>query len=281
MFFNKSKLNLNSFLYQFIIVENKIEDLKQKYSESDVNSLISSIPKLQKSPTLLSYILKIKGSEPIEDVIPTLKLFFSRGNQLKINDLTKYKSISDLRAALDSELKKKNEIKSVKSSESTKIYEDSEILVIFPHTTESSCLYGKGTTWCTAATESGNMFLSYSAGNNNTFLYYIIQKQENPLKNPNAKLSVRIQDGEIQYGENGGLSVNSRNEGINKKDLKRILGDRFSNIMHLIQIHYEGVKEKHPAKTEIQGYTQNLVLLKQKLSSFKQEEWRVNFLETS
>lgn len=48
-------------------------------------------------------------------------------------------------------------------AESKVIHVGSEVMVVQPLTEFASCYYGKSTRWCTAATQSGNMFNSYNS----------------------------------------------------------------------------------------------------------------------
>lgn len=57
-----------------------------------------------------------------------------------------------------------------------KVYEDSQWLIVIPHTVEAAQLYGKHTKWCTAAEESDNMFDAY---NSEGPLYINIDKVNN------------------------------------------------------------------------------------------------------
>jgi ankyrin repeat protein len=67
----------------------------------------------------------------------------------------------------------KEEGKSKAQKEGITVYESETIRVIQPTTTASACYYGRGTRWCTAATEGENMFEKY---NKHGRLYIIIPK---------------------------------------------------------------------------------------------------------
>ncbi|WP_158648463.1 hypothetical protein [Candidatus Symbiothrix dinenymphae] len=54
------------------------------------------------------------------------------------------------------------------------MYEDDTFVVVHPLTEAASCLYGRGTRWCTAATESCNLFNHYNSQGN---LCIIINKK--------------------------------------------------------------------------------------------------------
>ena len=89
-------------------------------------------------------------------------------------DINLFKSVPELYNFLQSfsPTKSRNEIK----QDAEKVYEDEQWLIVIPHTKEAACLYGKNTEWCTASTESDNMFDFY---NNKGLLYINIDKTNN------------------------------------------------------------------------------------------------------
>ena len=72
------------------------------------------------------------------------------------------------------QLSKSEEEKLIKNKEAEKVYEDDKWTVVIPNTERASCLYGKGTQWCTAADIADNKFDYY---NNQGPLYILINKQ--------------------------------------------------------------------------------------------------------
>lgn len=68
----------------------------------------------------------------------------------------------------DSEIKKGTEI----------LYEDDNVLIISPKNVASSCKYGSGTKWCTAATKSRNRFTEYTRSGQG-LIYFIFKNSKN------------------------------------------------------------------------------------------------------
>lgn len=60
-------------------------------------------------------------------------------------------------------------------SETAVLIDSPELLVVSPKTERASCFWGKGTQWCTAATESRNAFKQYTDGNGDG-LFIIIDR---------------------------------------------------------------------------------------------------------
>lgn len=107
-----------------------------------------------------------------------LRCFINYYNVIKDKDINKIKSLQELYEIVqpylggDIATSKSDEVRKIKEG-AEKVYEDSEWLIIIPHTQEASCYYGKGTQWCTAAERSNNMFDHY---NNQGPLYININK---------------------------------------------------------------------------------------------------------
>jgi hypothetical protein len=72
---------------------------------------------------------------------------------------------------------KKTVKKNIKTNDSVKIAEFPSWTVIVPLSKEASCQYGKGTKWCTAATQD-NHFDAYFYQDDNV-LFYVISKKDN------------------------------------------------------------------------------------------------------
>lgn len=117
---------------------------------------------------------KWKPGDSVE-TIDFLGLFDKRKNQLpqEYRDINRYKSVYELGNIVSGHtVKNRSEVK----QDVEKVYEDDKWLVVIPHTKEAACYYGKNTEWCTAATESDNMFDYY---NNKGLLYINIDKVNN------------------------------------------------------------------------------------------------------
>jgi len=121
---------------------------------------------------------------PAQDVRDRLEQFkqLSQRNILKPeeNDLTKWikrgwASFDSFIASAESRTSKRDD-KSAAKKESIRVAENDDWLVVIPLSKEASCFYGKGTEWCTAATQSQNYFDTYFYNNNITLLYFINKK---------------------------------------------------------------------------------------------------------
>jgi len=136
------------------------------YLEGKAEDLVTKFPELQpaydagiKNPQYLQWIQKRRGGEPVEDIIGVVQSFDAAKQRLKAKkmspDIYAYKTPATLRQALeDLGGSKGQERRRLKDEETTYLGEFGNWIVVMPHTRESSCQLGKGTTWCTAATQS-------------------------------------------------------------------------------------------------------------------------------
>lgn len=81
--------------------------------------------------------------------------------------------IDSYKDQLESRRLKLEETAEIKSN-TEKVFESDELYILHPKTEAASCYYGKGTKWCTAATQGENMFEQY---NRSSPLYIIIPKK--------------------------------------------------------------------------------------------------------
>jgi hypothetical protein len=243
------------------------------------------------NPKYFDWLSKIllKTSEPIEDIIPLLISFEKNKEKMKTlqlqTDINQYKTIKDLNNALETLSVSRKDIKNLtnlsnRPIEQDIIYQDKEWIIAMPTTTKNSCELGKDTVWCTARTQSQNLFLSYVARkNDDIILFYIINKLKNTEEDPNAKISVGFINGEpIFPNEHGGLTVNANNDGISEQEFHNIVGSNADKFMNIMKEKANQIKNKHPAKEEMENLVKNPQLLKNKIKTFKNEDEKEQFL---
>jgi len=257
---------------RLILLEGKVEDLVKKYPKLQNlynQGLLNNI-----KPAYVEWIAK--QNEPPEDVIGLIPAFEKNIQRLSVKDINRYTS-EQLTLALE-QLSTKKAPEQIQSEDSTILGQFGPWLVVMPHTTESSCHWGSGTTWCTARTTSQNLFLSYVARKNQDIvLYYIMNSQTN---DNNSKISIGFVNGEpLLSGESGGVTVDAANKGLNESDLKNILGEHYDQIMNTLVNHSNSIGGKHPAKKEMEILAKNPVKLKKHLSKFKDEQALQDFMQ--
>jgi hypothetical protein len=177
--------------------EGRKEDLKKKYSDKyDQEDLdfILSISDLQDfnhkyTDWVLKHLLEYADViEVAEIAVRLVKDFDKYQKNLEKKDINQYLSIEELEKVLES-FKGKEKEKELES-QTEKIYEDENFLVLVPKTIEASCKYGAGTKWCTTVRDADH-FQRYTRGKQG--LYYIIRKKGKQTE-PHYKVAVHFND---------------------------------------------------------------------------------------
>lgn len=109
--------------------------------------------------------LKVGDIPELRDSLASFNRF---KDKFEKKDINQYHSVPELYNAImlfkqktGQTVSKSDEIRREKQEGAEKVYEDDKWLVVLLRTKEASCLYGKGTKWCTAATNGNNMFSFY------------------------------------------------------------------------------------------------------------------------
>jgi hypothetical protein len=156
-----------------LIQEGRVDDFKSKYGQKfgeKTNEIISNVPH-----KFLDWVGKnldnINIEENLQKAIQGLKKFEKISSNLPITDLYQYKSLGQLLSALSEyEQKIRRQVKPVNGG--NVVYDDGRYFIVNPLTLDSSCYYGKGTKWCTAAANNSQ----FSRYNDDGKLFYILDR---------------------------------------------------------------------------------------------------------
>jgi hypothetical protein len=123
-----------------------------------------------------------------------LTRFEKISSNLPKTDINQYDSFSELSNAISEyDTKQRRKVKKVQGG--NVVYEDGRFFIVNPLTYDSSCYYGKGTKWCTAASTDA----SFHKYNDEGKLFYVIDTQL-PTSNPYYKVAILKKfDGETSY----------------------------------------------------------------------------------
>lgn len=216
-----------------LLKEGKVEDLITRnpdYSEQ-IKQMADADP--SGNQKYLTWELRqLKLGEPVQEIIETVGNFHGVANRMEEKDINRYPSLNDLRMAIENLGMSKTAQKQVIKGGADKIYEDDRFFILQPRTQEASCQYGAGTTWCIAASRSGNYFNDYT-GNYNWHFYFLISK--NPTAEERAKglekiaIPFAVATGDIDTRElkNSKQDQNMRSVA----DLKKFMGASFEPAM--------------------------------------------------
>lgn len=157
--------------------------------------------------------LYLAGGFKLEDLYKAtkyLKTFDKYKSKLSIKDINQVKTLPALFSLvephIDSEEPASNrEAEKNIKKDAEKFYEDDDWTVIIPKSEEAACYYGKGTQWCTAATEGGNAFDSY---NNDGYLFIFISKTKKDDQGRQVKYQLHIQSSQFMDVHDNPVSPN-------------------------------------------------------------------------
>jgi hypothetical protein len=170
-----------------IILENRIDDFKSaysmKYTPEQLKKIIDLVPQ-----KFLMWVGKnydsVNFNENFSLLQNALNTFVRIGSNLPQTDLNEYKNIGQLVDAIkDYESKARRDVNKVEGG--NVVYEDPRFFIVNPLTHQSSCYYGKGTKWCTAA-DTDHQFTQY---NQDGKLFYILDKTK-PTNDPYYKIAI-------------------------------------------------------------------------------------------
>jgi hypothetical protein len=205
-----------------IILENRVDNFKntysRKYTPEQLKKIIDSIP--QKYLMWVGKIFdSINFNTNFNDLVNTLREFDTISSNLPLTDINSYNNLEQLgKALVDYANRPRREVKKVEGG--NVVYEDPRFFVVNPLTHQSSCYYGKGTKWCTAA-DTDHQFNQY---NKDGKLFYILDKTK-PTDDPYYKIAIYQKfDGEKNV-------YDAKDDKIN--DFEEIFGKEIYNKLNL------------------------------------------------
>ena len=166
----------------------RIKDLKTQNPtyKIDVIDVLSSMDPT-KSNKYLPFMIKCTAdwvewinnelkNETFKEMFEVIKDFedLSQRNLLENKDIYSYESNQDIIEAVKN-AKEKITRSEVKKKETEVLFEDNRWLVVYPLSTRSSNLYGKGTKWCVSS-EDNNYGKYYKQYTENGSLVFVIDK---------------------------------------------------------------------------------------------------------
>jgi hypothetical protein len=173
-------------------LEGRKEDFAKKFSnkftEEQLRAIIDKSDVLPGQHKYLNFLGKVVNprnfNSDLNIVVKLLEKFSTISQNLNLKDINQYDKISTLKKELDDyDNRIRREIKTVDDADV--VYEDNEMTVVSPKTHKSSCYFGSGTKWCTAASDSGH----YDRYNQDGKLFYFVSKTK-PTSDPTYKVAL-------------------------------------------------------------------------------------------
>jgi DNA repair exonuclease SbcCD ATPase subunit len=173
------------------ILESRVDDFKVKYGRKFNQETLDKITNMV-SPKFLDWVGKVLDMAVLNDnfgeymskIGPSLDAFEKVSSNLPKTDINQYQSLDELLKALnDYQNKPRREYKKIEGG--NVVFENDRFLIVNPLTHQTSCYYGKGTKWCTAADSDHHFNLHNSDGK----LFYILDKAL-PTSDVNYKVAL-------------------------------------------------------------------------------------------
>jgi len=253
-----------------LLKEGKVEDFKEKYgrkfSTDHLNKITSSVPK-----KYLEWVGKViddvNFDENIQKLVDGINKFEKHSTNLPLTDINQYKSLDQLLKGIsDYENKPRRDFKQVKGG--IVVYDDGRYFVVNPSDHETSCYYGKGTKWCTAADSD----IHFKQFNEDGKLFYILDRSK-PTNDPTYKVAL------LKKFDGNETFYDAKDETFNVSNAKILFGtDVYDKIMgsvndYLKQEFSEQLKiygDKELAKKEkerIEKLRQRRILLEKEVAA--------------
>ena len=181
-------------LMAILLKEGRRQDLEKKYAEKfsddELSAILSNSVLQDTNYKYADFVLKNLTKNPsfddIDVAIDLINDFHRFQPNLEKKDINQYGSFEELDLVL-SEPRSKDEEKKMES-ETEKIYEDNDFIVIRPLSLPASCKYGAGTKWCVTQ-KNADHFKRYTSGDQK--LYFILRKK-GKLGQPFYKVAVHF-----------------------------------------------------------------------------------------
>lgn len=156
--------------------DNFLKKYKTKFLPEDIKKIYLLSRDLSSNHKYLDFLGRIIPTENVDENLKLSKTiiekFIKYQSQLEEKDINKYDSLESIVSTIN---KHENKVRRgvTKLADTDVVYEDDRFTIVSPKTYKSSCYYGAGTKWCTAAKETSGHFDSYTLDGK---LFYIIDK---------------------------------------------------------------------------------------------------------
>jgi hypothetical protein len=184
-------LNKKSMKFSEYILESRVDDFKAKYGRKFNQEILDRITNMV-APKYLDWVGKVLDMVVLNDNFgdyitklgPALKTFEKVSSNLPKTDINQYQSLEELLDEINKyQNKSRRQYKQVDGG--NVVFENDRFFVVNPLDHKTSCYYGRGTKWCTAA-DSDHHFNQY---NSDGKLFYILDKAL-PTSDVNYKVAL-------------------------------------------------------------------------------------------
>jgi hypothetical protein len=186
-----------------VLLEGRKEDFlrkfRNKFNEEQIKELFLLSRGLSPNQKYLIFLGDVINPEnfksDLEKSKTAIEKFIKYQEVLDEKDINQYKSLKDIIDAINTHENKVR--RTVENREDADVvYEDDRFTVLTPRTYKSSCYYGAGTKWCTAASNGSSHFDTYNVDGK---LFYFIDKKAKSSDDYYKVALLQKYDGEKSY----------------------------------------------------------------------------------
>ena len=241
-----------------LIIESKADEFKLKYSKKFTPDQLERIVK-NIQPKYFDWVGKtldaINFDEKLSVISNNLNNFSKVGTNLPKTDINQYKTIDELVDALESYKNRSRRDYEVMSGANL-IYDDGRYFVVNPLTHDSSCYFGSGTKWCTAASTDQH-FQTY---NDDGKLFYILDRTK-PTRDSRYKIAILKKfDGDVSVWD----ATDERIKSVEDLDSQ----ETYSSILKKIDDY---LNDQFPEQMKIFSDERKAKLEKERLARMREE----------
>jgi len=181
---------------RLVLLEGRLEDLKSKYPNIDIDKLWNGDP--SKTKKYVSWTAKnLSNDSQIDELLGLIAVFDKQNSKFKVKDINWYKSIADLKSAVDAVLDSgpsKTQLRKESSSGAVKISEDDAWVVFRIDTKQAAQKLGRDAKWCITMPDK-NYYEQYVS--DGVKFYYFISKISE-ARTPNSKIAVAVYENSFE-----------------------------------------------------------------------------------
>lgn len=167
-----TKMSMDIYGQRYDISPQNVAQVIQAITPSAIDDILQNIesgdPTNNKQYTQWLTKMYANTNVRLEDIRSTMKEYLAKFEILKrkklikppANDINRYPSVNNFMDVLDTYDLPEEDVP-VDKGESKEIYKDADVRIIVPEDEPAACYYGRGTRWCTAATQGSNYFDRY------------------------------------------------------------------------------------------------------------------------
>lgn len=165
-----------------LLAENKIDDLKRKFPNMPIESIVDPTSTKKYVPWAVK---QLRSGVSLDDVNSAIEMFHKNVKRLTKRDITSYSSLDDVESAIRSLARSRSD---VKRHDVTKLYDDGTVMMCHVDSHAAAKMYGSNTEWCITM-DDVHYWREYRERNR---LFYIVVNRSLDVNDKFHKVAIAI-----------------------------------------------------------------------------------------